>query len=80
MLAIETASIGVDQWMGHAADPAASAASAALTPVFAVLTMIGVVVLGIFLRRGPRTGQADYRPRAEALTARVLRCHNLTPP
>jgi hypothetical protein len=59
MLAIETASIGVDQWMGHVADPSSPAASAALTPVFAVLTMIGVVVLGIFLRRGPRTGQAD---------------------
>lgn len=59
MLAIETASIGVDQWMGHAADPSSPAASAALTPVFAVLTLIGVVVLGLFLRRGPRTGQAD---------------------
>jgi uncharacterized protein (TIGR03382 family) len=59
MLAIETASIGVDQWMGHAADPASPAASAELTPVFAVLTVIGVVVLGIFLRRGPRSGQAD---------------------
>lgn len=59
MLAIETASIGVDQWMGHVADPSSPAASAALTPVFAVLTMIGVVVLGLFLRRAPRTGQAD---------------------
>jgi hypothetical protein len=59
MLAIETASIGVDQWLGHAADPSSPAASAALTPVFAVLTMIGVVVLGLFLRRSPRTGQAD---------------------
>lgn len=58
MLAIETASIGVDQWMGHVADPSSPAASAALTPVFAVLTMIGVVVLGLFLRRAPRTGQA----------------------
>jgi hypothetical protein len=59
MLAIETASIGVDQWMGHAADPSSPAASAALTPVFAVLTVIGVVVLGLFLRRGGRTGQGD---------------------
>jgi hypothetical protein len=58
MLAIETASIGVDQWMGHAADPTSPASSAALTPVFAVLTLIGVVVLGLFLRRGPRTRPA----------------------
>jgi hypothetical protein len=51
MLAIETASIGVDQWWGHAADPASPAASASLTPVFAVLTIIGVAVLALFLRR-----------------------------
>jgi hypothetical protein len=54
MLAIETASIGVDQWMGHAADPSSPAASAALTPVFAVMTAIGLVMLALFLRRGPR--------------------------
>jgi hypothetical protein len=54
MLAIETASIGVDQWIGHAADPASPVASAALTPVFAGLTVLGVVVLGLFVRRGSR--------------------------
>jgi hypothetical protein len=50
MLAIETASIGVDQWFGHAADPASPVASAAMTPVFAVLTVIGLAVLALFLR------------------------------
>jgi uncharacterized protein (TIGR03382 family) len=50
MLAIETASIGVDQWFGHAADPASPVASAALTPVFAVLTVLGLAVLALFLR------------------------------
>jgi hypothetical protein len=45
--------------MGPVADPSSPAASAALTPVFAVLTVIGVVVLGLFLRRGRRTEQAD---------------------
>jgi hypothetical protein len=50
MLAIETASIGVDQWFGHAADPASPVASAAMTPVFAVLTAIGLAVLALFLR------------------------------
>ena len=58
MLAIETASIGVDQWIGHAADPTSPAASAALTPVFAVLTVIGVAVLALFLRPEPPSHQA----------------------
>ena len=53
MLAIETASIGVDQWFGHAADPSSPASSAELTPVFAVLTGVGVVILALFLRPGP---------------------------
>jgi len=54
MLVIETTSIGVDQWMGHAADPASSVASNALTPVFGVLTLIGLVALVLFLRHGRR--------------------------
>ena len=45
-------------------DPSSPAASAALTPVFAVLTVIGVVVLGLFLRPGPRTGEADQLARS----------------
>ena len=52
MLAIETTSIGVDQWMGAAADPASPAASATLAPVFAILTVVGVAVLGLFVRPG----------------------------
>lgn len=54
-LAVETTSIGVDQWMGHAADPASPAASAALTPVFGVLTLLGVVFLALFARPIRRT-------------------------
>ncbi len=50
MLAIETTSIGVDQWFGHAADPASPVASDVLTPVFAVLTALGLAVLALFLR------------------------------
>jgi hypothetical protein len=60
MLTIETASIGVDQWVGHAADPSSAVSSAELTPVFAVLTLIGLGILGLFLRPGP---SAD--PRSE---------------
>ena len=50
MLTIETASIGVDQWMGATADPASTVVSMALVPAFAVMTVLGIVVLGLFLR------------------------------
>jgi hypothetical protein len=50
MLAIETASIGTDQWFGAAADPTSTAVSASLTPVFAVLTLFGVIALAFYLR------------------------------
>ena len=56
MLAIETASIGVDQWLGHAADPASTVASAAMTPVFGALTLVGLAALGLFLRPGRGAG------------------------
>ena len=63
MLAIETLSIGVDQWLGAAADPASPAASATLTPVFAVLTVVGFVILGLFLRvRSPRVAVTATAP------------------
>ena len=50
MLTIETLSIAVDQWLGHAADPASPAASAEIVPVMLVLTAIGIVTLGVYLR------------------------------
>ena len=43
MLILESAGIAVDQWYGHAADPASQVASAALTPAFALLALIGLV-------------------------------------
>jgi hypothetical protein len=43
MWVLESASIAVDQWYGHAADPASPVASAALAPAFAVLAVIGLV-------------------------------------
>lgn len=49
--AIESVSIAVDQWFAVAADPATTVASAAVVPVFAVLTVIDVVVLaGVVIR------------------------------
>jgi hypothetical protein len=50
MLAIETVSIGVDQWFGSAADPASPVASATLAPAFAIVTVVGTTVLFLFLR------------------------------
>ena len=43
MLILESAGIAVDQWYGHAADPASPVASAVLTPAFGVLALIGLV-------------------------------------
>jgi hypothetical protein len=43
MWILESAGIAVDQWYGHAADPASPVASAVLTPAFGVLALIGLV-------------------------------------
>jgi MYXO-CTERM domain-containing protein len=43
MWVLESAGIAVDQWYGHAADPASTVASAALSPAFAALAVIGLV-------------------------------------
>ena len=43
MWVIESVSIAVDQWYGHAADPGSSVASAALVPAFAVLALAGLM-------------------------------------
>ncbi|HTQ89815.1 MAG TPA: hypothetical protein VMK84_10020 [Streptosporangiaceae bacterium] len=49
MWALESASIAVDQWYGHAADPASPVASGALVPAFAVLAVIGLIPAGLLL-------------------------------
>ncbi len=51
MWVIESLGIAVDQWMGSAADPASTIASAAMTPVFAGLAAIGLVPLYFFYKR-----------------------------
>lgn len=50
MWVIESLSIAVDQWFGHAADPASPVASAAVAPVFAVLAMVGLIPLYAYFR------------------------------
>jgi hypothetical protein len=57
---IESVGIGVDQWFGHAADPASPVAGAVMVPVFAALAMVGLVPLFFYFRYldGRRAGRA----------------------
>jgi hypothetical protein len=45
MWVIESLSVAADQWMGSAADPASTVASATMTPVFGLLALVGLVPL-----------------------------------
>ena len=47
---IESICVGVDQWMGGTADPASAVASTAMTPVFAVIALIGIIPLVVYMR------------------------------
>ena len=47
MWVLESVSIAVDQWYGHAAAPASPVASGALVPAFAVLAAIGLIPPGL---------------------------------
>jgi hypothetical protein len=53
MWVLESASIAVDQWYGHAADPASPVASGALVPAFALLALIGLIPVGLLLHGLP---------------------------
>ena len=50
MWLIEAVGVAVDQWMGGAADPTSTVASASVTPMFAALAVIGTVPLFFYLR------------------------------
>lgn len=57
--AVEGATVAVDQWFGHRADPASTVASSAAVVPFAVLSIIGVAATWVFLRHVDRaTGPA----------------------
>jgi hypothetical protein len=49
MWVLESASIAVDQWYGHAAAPGSPVASGALVPAFALLAAIGLIPAGLLL-------------------------------
>jgi hypothetical protein len=59
MLAIESASIALDQWFGHLADPKSTLVAVDLVPVFAVLCGIGAAVTVGFLRSMSGSSTAD---------------------
>jgi hypothetical protein len=50
MAVLESTSIAVDQWYGHAADPGSTVASAALVPVFAGLAVTSLAAAWLLLR------------------------------
>jgi hypothetical protein len=50
MLVLESIAIAVDQWFGAAADPGSPVASAALTPMFLGVAVIGAVAFGLWYR------------------------------
>lgn len=47
---LESASVAIDQWFGHAANPASPAASLAVVPLFGALALVGLVPLYLHLR------------------------------
>ena len=49
MWVLESTSIAVDQWYGHAAAPASPVAPGALVPAFAALAAIGLIPVGLLL-------------------------------
>jgi hypothetical protein len=61
VLALESVAIAVDQWAGSAADPASTVASAALTPMFAVVALIGAVMVGLWYRGTRRASERGGR-------------------
>jgi hypothetical protein len=50
MWVIEAVGVAVDQWMGGAADPTSTVASASVTPMFAILAVIGMVPVFFYMR------------------------------
>jgi hypothetical protein len=50
MWVVEGIGVAVDQWMGSAADPSSTVASAAMAPAFAGLALIGMVPLYFYMR------------------------------
>lgn len=48
---VESVSIAVDQWMGSAADPSSTVASASFTPIFGVVAAVTLIPLFFYFRK-----------------------------
>ena len=55
MWVFESVAVSVDQWWGHAADPASAVASASVTPLFAALAIIGLIPVIVYFRNLDRS-------------------------
>jgi hypothetical protein len=58
---VEAATIAVDQWFGHRADPASDVASNAVVVPFAILAAVGAAVLWWFLRHVGGSSESSSR-------------------
>lgn len=59
MYEIEAIGVAVDQWMGHAADPASNVAFAAAVPIFGVIAIVGLIPLALYFRNLDRAAGRD---------------------
>jgi hypothetical protein len=58
-LVLESIAIAADQWVGSAADPGSTIASAAMTPAFLVVAAIGAAAFALWYRGTARTSTAS---------------------
>ena len=61
VLVLESVAIAIDQWFGSAADPASPVASTAVTPMFAIVALIGAVMVGLWYRGTSRGSERRGR-------------------
>jgi hypothetical protein len=55
MWLIEGATVAVDQWMGHEADPSSDVATLAGAYLFTIMTVVGAIVVVAYFRHVRRT-------------------------
>jgi uncharacterized membrane protein len=72
MWVVESVGVAVDQWLGHAADPSSTVASATASPVFVLLALVGLVPLVAMLRGISRSKAPRPSPAETASAESVL--------
>ena len=72
---LESATVAVDQWWGHHADPTSSVASATIVPLFLVVGAVTIVPLVSVLRSVAAAGLTSAvatRPASEPAATRAV--------